>query len=543
MGFRPVLIAKHSRPAEIAQLMLTGKTLSVIFPNNLLEDPNTQQFMKEYPKYQVVTNTELGTGGLLKLSELRSEYQLSTPKRNQGTILFTSGTTGNPKGVFTDMSSITTQCNRLRSTWEYTHEDHILHVLPTHHIHGLINALLTPLATGSSIEFCTQPFNAQKILERIALPDSVNFPRVTMFHGVPTMYASFISAYETFSPSKQEEIAAALRRLRVAVCGSAALPVPIAEKWKKITGAIPLERYGMTETGMVFSNTLDPEQRILGSVGYPFPGIIAHLMDPNKRIIPVSGVPGELIIQWQEPSQLFRKYWGEAKATNKAMVEPNLILPNGFDGVKDGHVQIKDIRFRKNSDPIKKILRDGWFRTGDVAMRGDNGELFMLGRASVDVFKVAGHLVSALEVERQIISLEEIEGVAVVGVPSERFGKIPQAIVKLKPTYAQRHKSNPNYKKEMVSSLRKRLGELLSPEKMPRKWILVDEIPRNAMGKVNKKELLADKTLFPSIKEPIRIKEIEDNKEGCGKEYSNTKEGEKDVFDEKEGTKYMSTTP
>ncbi|KAK6519466.1 hypothetical protein TWF281_003300 [Arthrobotrys megalospora] len=519
IGARPVLISNTSKPTEITSLMETAKANFLIPPSKFLKQPWIQEFTKEHPEHTLWSNKSLESWKNippLREDKLAQEYQIPISLMKQGTILFTSGTTGKPKAVFTDIPSISRQCSSLRNLWEYNQEDRILHVLPNHHIHGLVNCLLTPLTAGSAIEFINQPFNPHKVLERIAQPPSVDFPPITMFHGVPTMYASFISAYESYPSSKKEEIAKGLQSLRVAVCGSAALPVPIAQKWEEITGTIPLERYGMTETGMVFSNSIDTSLRKLGSVGYPMPNVHAHLIDPNDRLIMVPNVPGKLVVRWHKQSQLFHKYWNDIHATNKARAKPEQVAAFAIDKIEDGKVMIKTIKKKPKSRATRQKLKDDWFRTGDMAVRGEDGEYYMLGRESVDIMKVAGHLVSALEVEREILSSPEIAEVAVVGVKSETFGHIPHAIISLKRQYAEKYNSESEYKKELVSSLRKRMREKLSEEKLPRRWIVTDAIPRNAMGKVNKKQLLADRTFFPRVTDSgatIEKQDAEETKE------------------------------
>ncbi|KAF3150649.1 hypothetical protein TWF569_004527 [Orbilia oligospora] len=508
MGIRPVLISNTSKPAEISNLMETAKTEFLIPPSKFFRHQQwVQNFIKDHPEYKLFANDELESWKDLRPlgeNQLSQEYLLEIPKTKQGTILFTSGTTGNPKAVFTDTSSISQQCTSLRNLWEYTEEDRLLHVLPTHHIHGLSNCLLTPLTAGSAIEFISQPFNAHKVLHRISQPPSVDFPPITMFHGVPTMYSAFISAYESYDSSQKEKVAKGLKGLRVAVCGSAALPVPIAKKWEEITGTLPLERYGMTETGMVFSNSLDPSLRKLGSVGYPMPGVHAHLVDPNDRLIMVSNVPGKLVVRWHSESQLFHKYWNDIKATNRARVKPEQVAPRAIRKIEDGKVIMKTMKLKRGDKAVRQKVKDHWFRTGDMAVRGEDGEYYMLGRESVDILKVAGHLTSALEIEREILTLPEISEVAVVGVKSQKFGDIPHAIIALKPEYAtklnpttDKEEAGKEYKRELINSLRKRMREKLSEEKLLRRWIITDAIPRNAMGKVNKKLLLADERFFP----------------------------------------------
>ncbi|KAK6517712.1 hypothetical protein TWF506_004894 [Arthrobotrys conoides] len=539
MGIRPVLISNTSKPTEIHKLMHTAKTAFLIPPSESFKHQQwVQDFIKDHPDYKLFANEELESWKNSRpLSEkaLSQEYLLETSKLKQGTILFTSGTTGNPKAVFTDLSSISQQCSSLRSLWEYTEEDRLLHVLPTHHIHGLSNCLLTPLTSGSAIEFISKPFNAHKVLNRISQPPSVDFPPITMFHGVPTMYSAFISAYESYDSLQKEKVAKGLKGLRVAVCGSAALPVPIAKKWEEITGTLPLERYGMTETGMVFSNSLDPSLRKLGSVGYPMPGVHAHIVDPNDRLIMVPNVPGKLVVRWHKESQLFHKYWNDIRATNKARVKPEQVDKKAIHKIENGKVMMKTMKLKRGHKGYRQKLSDDWFRTGDMAVRGEDGEYYMLGRESVDILKVAGHLTSALEIEREILSLPEISEVAVVGVKSEKFGDIPHAIIALKPEYATKLTSpsgkegkGQEYKKELINSLRKRMREKLSEEKLPRRWIITESIPRNAMGKVNKKQLLADERFFPKGKNEGTTRSDEVSSSDAVEEHENEHENEEE---------------
>ncbi|KAF3934871.1 hypothetical protein ABW19_dt0203131 [Dactylella cylindrospora] len=500
IGIRPAFIPPNSRPPEVLHMMTTTFAEHIVLSKN----PSNQTFLEDpmFKKgYKTFNNDTIGTADLLTLTELGQYYKNGQENSAQGTVLFTSGTTGNPKAVFSTIRAVSSQCASISNSWKYSSKDHILHALPTHHIHGLVNTIMAPISSGTSIEFIGQNFNALKVLERIARPPSPEFPQVTMFHGVPTMYSAFVSAYDSLPLDKQSEIQDGLRRLRVAVCGSAALPTSVALKWKEITGAIPLERYGMTETGMVFSNSLDPEKRILGSVGYPMDDlVVARIMDQNQVIIPLNNAPGDLILHWNN-RRIFTRYWNNRTSTNKANCTPTEVEPQFFGGLTDDGKVIM-VRSRKKGARRSKKAREGWFKTGDVAMRGDNGEWYILGRYSVDVIKVAGHKVSTLEIEREILSVvPEVAEVAVVGAPSVRFGRIPQAIIALKEEFREEHMASPEAKRAFVKTARRKIAAVLSSEKLPRRWILVDKIPRNLMGKVNKKELLENQEWFPSRRE------------------------------------------
>lgn len=288
----------------------------------------------------------------------------------------------------------------MRRAWNYSPRDWLLHVLPLHHIHGTINAVLTPLFAGSTIEFLF-PFNVDAVWERFARPFMTDSPQekrepITFFTVVPTIYSRLLSTHEKLPPSTREATKQALapENLRLCISGSAALPTPTKKAWTDLTGGnVLLERYGMTEVGMALSCGLDFSDRVDGSVGWPLPGVEARLVDSDTgKVIPVSedtdpndreGV-GE--IQLRGPG-ILNEYWRNEKATTEEFV----------------------------------LADDGggkWFKTGDVAVRrkvngaGQSGSnwargpmFFIRGRKSTDIIKTGGEKVSALEVERELLAL------------------------------------------------------------------------------------------------------------------------------------------
>jgi len=264
-------------------------------------------------------------------------------------IIYTSGTTSKPKGVVSTHKNIAAQIKTLISAWEWMASDHILHVLPLHHIHGIINALSCALWAGATCEILPT-FDAAKVWSRFLSGD------VTLFMAVPTIYIKLIEAWEQASPQQQKAMSAACSKLRLMISGSAALPVHVLEKWKEITHHVLLERYGMTEIGMALSNPLHGE-RVPGSVGTPLPNVEIRLVDDNGNDIE-AGTPGEILIKG--PS-VFLEYWRKPEATQQA-------------------------------------FHHGWFRTGDVAVV-QNNSYRILGRRSVDIIKTGGYKVSALEIE------------------------------------------------------------------------------------------------------------------------------------------------
>ena len=297
---------------------------------------------------------------------------------------------------------ITAQARSLVEAWKYTPNDHLLHCLPLHHIHGTVNALITPLFAGSTIEFMF-PFNQNALWERLAGPflseDQQNGEpkeRVTFFTVVPTIYNRLLSSHTSLPKPIQEASRKAIspENLRVNISGSAALPTPTKDAWRKLScGNVLLERYGMTEVGMALSCGLDFKDRVDGSVGWPLPFVDARLVDTEtKEVIELgeeidkNGKEREGEIQLRGPT-VFSEYWKNPKATQEEFVDGN-----------DG--------------------KGRWFKTGDVATRkyvegaGESEQdwakgpmYFIRGRKSVDIIKTGGEKVSALEIERELLSL------------------------------------------------------------------------------------------------------------------------------------------
>ncbi len=354
-------------------------------------------------------------------------------------ILYTSGTTSRPKGVVTTHANIQAQVESLIAAWEWRRDDHILHVLPLHHIHGIINVLTCAMWAGARCELAPA-FDAEETWRRFA--DG----RVTLFMAVPTIYAKLIVAWEAANPERRQAYSAACADMRLMVSGSAALPVSMLESWKKISGHVLLERYGMTEIGMALSNPLEG-RRAPGCVGGPLPGVEIRLVDEQGGVVSQPDSPGE--IEVRGPT-VFLEYWRREEATAGA-------------------------------------FRDGWFRTGDVASQRD-GVYRILGRNSVDIIKTGGYKVSALEIEDILLTHPDIEQCAVVGVDDPEWGqKVSAAVVTTSGDSLS------------LQSLRAWCKQRLAVYKVPTQLRCVRELPRNAMGKVSKPRI---SPWFESDQEP-----------------------------------------
>ena len=343
-------------------------------------------------------------------------------------IIYTSGTTNRPKGVVSLHTTIQAQMTSLVEAWGWSADDHILHVLPLHHIHGIVNVLGCALWSGALCEMLPA-FDANAVWDRIERGG------LSLFMAVPTIYARLVQAWNAATPERRQALTAACAGLRLLVSGSAALPVQTLEEWEAISGHVLLERYGMTEIGMALSNPLHGVRRP-GYVGTPLPGVTLRLVDEDNRPVP-PGSPGE--IQVQGPG-VFQEYWGKPEATASEFV-------------------------------------DGWFRTGDVAVLED-AAYRILGRSSVDIIKTGGYKVSALEVEDILREHPDIAECAVVALEDLEWGERVCAALVLAREGAL-----------TLQQLRDWSRERLAPYKMPSRMIELRELPRNAMGKVVKPDL------------------------------------------------------
>jgi malonyl-CoA/methylmalonyl-CoA synthetase len=350
-------------------------------------------------------------------------------------MLFTSGTTGRPKGVVSSHAAVAATLGALEGAWGWRRDDRLLHVLPLHHTHGVVVALMGALWAGATVRFA--PFDARRVWGLLQ--------EATVFMGVPTVYTKLLEAYRAASELEQARWRDDAQRLRLFTSGSAALAPSVFEAFAAITGQALLERYGMTEIGMALSNPL-VGPRLPGAVGRELPGVQVDLVDDDGRLCP-PGAPGELRVR---SPQMFSGYFGDPAATAAA-----------FDEV-------------------------GRFRTGDTGIRDDAGVVRLLGRTSVDVLKSGGYKLSALEIEEALRAHPAIAEVAVVGLPDETWGDRVTACAVLHPGAAL-----------TLDALRAWAKDRLAPYKIPRQLELLDALPRNAMGKLQKTELKRKLTKAP----------------------------------------------
>lgn len=365
------------------------------------------------------------------LEDLENPLSASLPEvalNRRAMILYTSGTTGKPKGVVTTHEQIQAQITALTTSWEWTQEDSILNVLPLHHVHGIINVMSCALWSGACNTFLSK-FSPEKVFEWFTQGG------INVFMAVPTIYFKLISYYESLGEEEQKSISNTLENFRLMVSGSAALPVSVLEKWKAISGHVLLERYGMTEMGMAISNSYR-EERKPGFIGNPLAGVNIRLADEND--LEINEGPGEIQVQGKN---VFHEYWQKPEATQET------------------------------------FTKDGWFKTGDIAVY-EQGAYRILGRNSVDIIKSGGYKISALEIEEVLRTHPEIKECGVVGLPDEEWGEIIGASIISKSGNELDLEALNNWLKERIPAY-----------KMPRNYIFQEDLPRNVMGKVTKNEL------------------------------------------------------
>jgi len=341
-------------------------------------------------------------------------------------VLYTSGTTGPAKGVLIPLRAIVSNLDALAQVWEWTGADRLAHALPLFHVHGLVLGVLGPLRRGGEVEHVGR-------FSPAALADALH-REATMVFGVPTMYHRIADEAE-----QDPSLAAAFRKARLLVSGSAPLPAVEHERIERLTGQRIVERYGMTETLMNVSVRASGE-RIPGFVGLPLPGVELRLVDDDGR--PIESSDGETI--------------GEIQVRG----------PNLFTG------------YLNRPEVTQEAFRDGWFQTGDLATRAPNGYISIVGRRATDLIKSGGYKIGAGEVEAALLEHPAVAEAAVAARPDPDLGERVAAWV------VRRGGADVG-----ADDLVAHVATLLAPHKRPRELHFVDELPRNEMGKVVKKAL------------------------------------------------------
>ncbi|MCO8302575.1 MULTISPECIES: acyl-CoA synthetase [Streptomyces] len=324
-------------------------------------------------------------------------------------ILYTSGTTGAPKGALISRRAVAADLDGLAAAWAWTAEDTLVHGLPLFHVHGLVLGVLGPLRVGSRLVHTGKP-----------APAAYAAAGGSLYFGVPTVWNRIV---------QDPDSARALASARLLVSGSAPLPAPVFRDLERLTGQRPIERYGMTETLITISTRADGERRP-GYVGTPLSGIRTR-------------------IATEEGAEI-----GELQLTGPTLFDGYLNRPEATAG---------------------SYTEDGWFRTGDIAAIDPDGFHRIVGRASTDMIKSGGYRIGAGEVENALLDHPAVREAAVVGAPHDDLGQEIVAYVVADGIGEQ----------ELIDFV----AAQLSVHKRPRKVRFLEALPRNAMGKPQKKLL------------------------------------------------------
>ena len=377
----------------------------------------------------VFTLAEDGSGSLVERASHCSDQQqpVAREAHDLAAILYTSGTTGRSKGAMLSHGNLLSNARVLKDYWGWQPDDVLIHALPIFHAHGLFVALHGALLNGSPMLWLSR-FDPKLVTELL--------PRATVFMGVPTLYVRLLA-----EPGLTR---AAVANMRLFISGSAPLLIETFRAWHERTGHTILERYGMSETVMLTSNPCGPDarhdgqaERRGGTVGFPLPGVRLRIVGDDDA--PLG--PGAIgAIQVRGPN-VFSGYWRMPEKTRE------------------------------------EFTLDGWFRTGDVGLQDAQGYVTIVGR-SKDLIISGGYNVYPAEVEGCLNELSGVEESAVVGVPHPDFGEVGVALV------VARQGQSPD-PEQLVAALKARLANY----KIPKRCLVVPDLPRNAMGKVQKKLL------------------------------------------------------
>lgn len=434
-GDRVAVYLKNS-PALVLIYLATAKAGFVFTPINILyrrdeiahilSDAGPKVVFADPESEKMVTGAMAGDGARLHLTneiagaiaDTARPVSLPTPADEDiAALVYTSGTTGRPKGAMLTQANFAANALNLIEAWRMTADDRLLLTLPLFHVHGLGNGLHTWLALGYRLRL-TERFRKETIAEEL-----LDF-RPTVFFGVPTMYERLME-----TPS---DVARKIGDgLRLFVSGSAPLPAATHRKFEELFGSVILERYGMSETLMNSGNPYDGQRRP-GSVGLPLPNISIRICDEADAEV-ANGETGELQIKGPN---VFSGYWRQEAATKEAFTP------------------------------------DGFFRSGDLGMRGDDGYITLQGREK-ELIISGGFNVYPREIEEFLAKLPGVNEAAVVGVRDPLKGERPLAFIV---------SDSPINADALAAASREGLASF----KNPTAFVQVDSLPRNALGKVQK---------------------------------------------------------
>jgi len=413
------------RPEEILYFLSDSESsLVIIHAEKYFE---LAPVLKQIPSLQfIIMDKEIPNGlcypRLLEKSTVIKEPSYPTQEEDVALLCYTSGTTGRSKGAMITHENLIQNMKAISQAWRWTDRDKLLHVLPLFHIHGLTVALNGGLYAGSTIimEERFDPYEAWRILQE---------ERCTMLMAVPTIFQRMSQAWETL------EIKPNLEAVRIFISGSAPLPEPLFYRFKEQTGHTLLERYGMTETGMIASNPYDSNLRKVKSVGYPLDGVAIRVVGKDGQDV----TPGEIGEVWIKGNSVFKSYWKQPEKTAES-----------FNG--------------------------GWFKSGDLGFQDpeDHLRLYLAGRDK-ELIITGGENVYPKEIENILEDHAAVHESAVFGLTDEDFGEQVTAAVVLKEGVSLDAL-------ELIDFCKTRLAGY----KCPKKIFFRSTLPRNSMGKLQK---------------------------------------------------------
>ena len=406
------------RLAEVSYFLSDAEpALIVCSPSN---EAGMQKLVKDAAlRASVLTLDDAGSGSLAEaVASARADFSTAVVEPDElAVIVYTSGTTGRSKGAMLSHRNLSSNARVLIDYWRFTRDDVLLHTLPIFHVHGLFVANHCALLSGARVLWRGR-FDVKAALQ--------DLPHATVMMGVPTYYTRLL-ADPVFGRRTCTNV-------RLFISGSAPLLFDTFREFQSRTGHTILERYGMSEAGMIASNPLDGERRG-GTVGFPLPGVRVRVADSHDHPLP-AGATGAIQIKGEN---VFAGYWRNPEKT------------------------------------CEEFTADGWFRTGDVGMFDDDGYLSIVGRAK-DLIITGGYNVYPKEIELVIDAMPGVIESAVVGVSHPDFGEAVTAVVVLDP------KAVPLSEAVVIAQLK----DLLANYKVPKRVHFLPELPRNAMGKVQK---------------------------------------------------------
>ena len=421
-----VLCLQLPKSKRLLHLLLAGLAMGVpVLPlNDRYTSSEVSYYIKDVRAKLSITlvEPEGWAGQFLLMDELPEEFPFddtvhlsSVPDETLALLLYTSGTTGRPKGAMITHGNLLASIQALHEAWQWTADDKLLHLLPLFHVHGLVVAQFGALYANACTLWMPSKWTPEDIVS------TWNQHQISICMMVPTIVHRLLSVGGV--PD--------LPRLRLVTSGSAPLPVHAHQQFQATFGRHIVERYGMTEVGIVLSNPYPDSQRA-GTVGFPLGDMSFKIVDPDGNECGIDKV-GELLISG--PS-VISGYWEQPEATERTII-------------------------------------DGWLYSGDLASIDSEGYYSIVGR-SKDLIISGGFNVYPTEIERVLLELDTIEQVAVVGLPHDEWGEVVVAVVIGSASWTE---------------VQRLCNAKLAPYKRPRHLVHVSEFPRNAMGKVQKSKI------------------------------------------------------